>query len=204
MAPVLPCGRARASWSRVGVPGSFIVLRIPIRTARGRPIHEARRRGRGLPRKPPCSAGRACSRTPGRRRARDRATRTTNSHNARSAIRIGGYPAHAIRSPDPDPKCNEIKILLPHAEQRSIRLGNKIQVPTVPKRNLQPLGKMQQRCAFRGGRGTRIDHSYAHADMMIEGAHAIAHQQPERECARTTTKGCVQMVLWDRGARAAS
>ena len=114
---------------------------------------------------------------------------------------------HAIRSPDrpdADPKCNEIKILLPHAEQRSIRLGNKIQVPTVPKRNLQPLGKMQQRCAFRGGRGTRIDHSYAHADMMIEGAHAIAHQQPERECARTTTKGCVQMVLWDRGARAAS
>ena len=181
-----------------------------IRTADSRTTKHVRAgRGRGHPRKPPCSAGRACSRTPGRRRARDRATRTTNSHNAsaiRMAIRmrVQADRSAAIRSPDADPKCNEIKILLPHAEQRSIRLGNKIQVPTVPKRNLQPLGKMQQRCAFRGGRGTRIDHSYAHADMMIEGAHAIAHQQPERECARTTTKGCVQMVLWDRGARAAS
>ena len=134
---------------RVGLGSEFPgVLSYRLRTAAEAPIHEARRRGRGLPRKPPCSAGRACSRTPGRRRARDRATRTTNSHNA---IR---YPhaaiiRHAIRSPDADPKCNEIKILLPHAEQRSIRLGNKIQVPTVPKRNLQPLGKMQQRFSRR-------------------------------------------------------
>ena len=154
---MLPCGRARASWSR-RFPGRVMIYRTndyKIRTADSRTTKHVRAgRGRGHPRKPPCSAGRACSRTPGRRRARDRATRTTNSHNAsaiRMAIRmrVQADRSAAIRSPDADPKCNEIKILLPHAEQRSIRLGNKIQVPTVPKRNLQPLGKMQQRFSRR-------------------------------------------------------